>query len=200
MDDRQDDPTETCKGTGTSMNTENDYYTEAVRSYQQANKNLKHFAECCAHLADDRLPSLAVDCGVSQKTVNNYRDAYLLYVELGRNVEAVSKLWQTGNISLWVKAAQLQTQLNLPSDKIEEYLGIAVDNSMTRESFAAHVDEAENHTPKWIRRLQQAIRFLKPTRSDYKADMPPILQERYDAAVAAFVAELEAIAEAKEVA
>jgi len=176
------------------MNT-NDYYIEAVSAWQQANRNLKHFAECCYHVSGTATQALAQDCGCSVDTIENYRNAYTLFIELdGEISERVRKFWGQANISLWIKAAQIRIRLYLPLSTIWEYLQTATLEHMTRETFAAHVDEKENDTPKWIRRLKSAIRFLAPSRYDYKSEMPPLLQRRYDQAVAVFVAELEAIA------
>jgi len=177
------------------MNTK-EYYLEAVSAWKQANKKLKHFAECCYHVSDRETQALAADCGCSVDTIENYRRAYVLYTELGRDAsELVREAWDSASIALWVKAAQLRTRLELPLDKTFEYLSVAIDHNMTRESFAAHVDGKENNTPKWIRRLQQAIRLLAPSKDDYKSsDIPPLARERYDRAVETFVHELEEIA------
>lgn len=174
------------------MNTQ-EYYLEAVRAWQQANRNLKHFAECCAKVSGAQTEALAADCKVSIDTIESYRRAYWLYEELMDKSER-ARIWEQANITLWVKAAQLRTRFDLSLEKTWDYLEIANDVHMTRESFAAHVDEKENNTPKWIRRLRQAIRFLAPSKNDYKSDMPPELQTRYEQAVTAFVSELQAIA------
>jgi hypothetical protein len=177
---------------------ENYCYMEAVRAWQNANRNLKHFAECCYYVADRQTLALAQDCKCSVDTIENYRNSYALYMSLGgSDSEPVRECWEEANAALWVKAAQLRSRLELPLDKTWEYLQTATVENMTRESFAAHVDERENDTPKWIRRLRSAIRFLTPSKDDYKSGMPPELQERYDRAVAAFVAELEEIAEVR---
>ena len=173
-----------------------DYYILAVSAWQQANRSLKHFAECCYHVSDRQTQVLAQDCGCSVDTIENYRNAYTLYTELGGDTsEPARKLWEHSSIALWVKAAQLRIRLSLSTDKILDYLQTASENNMTREQFAAQVDNAENDTPMWLRRLRSAIKFLKPSRDDYKgADMPPEVRERYDKAVEWFVSELEQIA------
>ena len=186
------------------MNT-NDYYMEAVRTYQEINKNYKHFSECCYRVHNRQTQELAQDCGCSVDTIENYRNAYTLYIEMGGPLiqtegyasEPVRKCWEKANIALWVKAAQLRIRLNLSLNKTWDYLQTASLANMTRESFAAHIDEKENATPKWIRRLQSVIRFLSPSKYDYKSELPPEMQERYDRAVSAFVAELQEIAQAE---
>lgn len=173
-----------------------DWHIQAVSAWQSANKNLKNFARCCYHVSDEGTKALAQDCGCSHDTVNNYRNAYDLYLQVGGDAnELVRKQWDSAAIALWVKAAQLQGRLELTTAQTYEYLETAIDHHMTRESFAAHVDNKENDTPQWIRRLKSAIRFLTPSKNDFKSEMPPQVQSRYDKAVAVFVAELEAIAQ-----
>ena len=90
----------------------------------------------------------------------------------------------------------MRTRLDMTVEKTFDYLQIAAADNMTRETFAAHVDGKENKTPQWIRRLQSAIRHLRPSKDDWKTDMPPETRERYDAAVEWFTHELEEIAQA----
>ena len=176
------------------MNTQ-DYYLEAVRAWQSANQNLKRFAECCYHVKDK--DGLAEDCGVKLRTVQYYAAAWSLYQELLLEYPnaTVALMWERGEISLWRKAPELRSQLQLSLAQTKDYLETAIDHHMTRESFSAHVDEKENDTPKWIRRLRSAIKFLSPSKGDYKSEMPPHVQERYNQAVAWFVNELDEIAE-----
>ena len=158
---------------------ETDYYTEAVFAWQKANKNLKHFAECCYHV--DNKIALAADCCCSVRTIQFYAAAWSLFLELSREYEAtsVSLLWERGEISLWRKAPELRSRYELSLAQTRDYLETAVENNMTRESFAAHVDEKENDTPQWIRRLQSICASLKKISGDYKgADMPGAAQER----------------------
>jgi hypothetical protein len=169
-----------------------EYYLEAVRAWQQANKNLKHFARCCYHVSNRETQALAADCGCSVDTIEKYRMAYSLYTELETSAQG-GFLWDSANISLWVKAAQLRQRLDIPLDTVHEYLETAIDHNMTRESFAAHVDGKENKTPIWIRRLRNAIKVLSPSKQDFKSEMRPDLRERYDTAVERFSSELQAI-------
>jgi hypothetical protein len=176
------------------MNNE-EYYFEGVIAWQDANKNLKHFAECCYHVPNRT--ALAADCKCSPRTVEYYAAAWSLYQELLREYgETVSRLWEDGEISLWRKSPQLRSTLHLSLEKTYEYIKTAIANSMTREQLAAHVDNAENDTPRWIRRLQSIIRLISPSKWDYKSELPPEVHVRYDCAVAAFVAALEEIAKA----
>jgi len=179
---------------GETMN-QNEYYIAAVESWQKANRSLKDFALHCYHVSDRQTLALAQDCGCSYETVNNYRNAYTLFVELeGLTLYPVTETWEQAHISLWVKAAQLRKSLNLSIHKTWDYLQTATLANMTRESFAAHVDEKENDTPKWIRRLQSIISRIAPSKDDWKTEMSPAARDRYDRAVAAFVHELEEIA------
>lgn len=171
---------------------QDEYFFEAVKSWRQANKNLKHFAECCWHVSDRQTLALAQDCGCSPDTIANYRNAYVLFVEL-EGYRTRSAVWEKSPIALWVKAAQLRTRLNLSLAKTWDYLQTASEEGMTREQLAAHVDSVENNTPRWIRRLRSAIRFLSPSKDDWKIEMDMGQRERYDRAVIAFVAELEEI-------
>ena len=174
---------------------QNDYHAEAVRTWQRVNGDLKHFSDCCYHV--ENKIDLAADCKCNVRTIQFYAAAWSLYQELLGEYETkpVSLMWERGEIALWRKAPELRNRLDLSLDKTYEYLEVAIEGNMTRESFAAHVDNKENHTPKWIRRLQSAIRFLKPSKDDYKSEMPPEAQARYERAVTVFVSELEAIAQ-----
>ncbi len=176
---------------------QNDYYLEAVRTWHEMGKKGKHFAECCWHVSDRQTKALAEDCGCSSDTIENYRNAYALYQATPERIGSV--LWDSASVQLWVKAAQLKSRLELSVDVTMEYLQTASTHNMNRNQLAAHVDEKENHTPKWIRRLRSAIKFLAPSKDDYKSpDMPEQARERYDKAVTWFVGELEAIANETE--
>lgn len=177
--------------------TTNDYYIEAVRTWQQSNKNLKHFAECCAMVDGKRTAALAADCKASVDTIQNYRNAYILYQQLVTNLETSepARIWDEANVSLWVKAAQLKTRLGLSLEKVFEYLQTANEHNMTREQMAAVVDEKENKVPQWLRRIRHAIRILFPTRDDWKTEMPMEKRTRYEEATGRYVKELQAIAE-----
>ena len=173
-----------------------DYYTEAVRTWQQSDKNLKHFAECCANVDGRKTLALSQDCKCSVDTIENYRAAYVLYYRLIEHPNC-SEVWQNAHISLWVKAARLQKQLHLSNEKIYEYLQIADEAGMSRETFAAHVDTKENKTPQWIRRIKHAARILFPAKNDWVEEIPLDRRERYRKATDWYIAELEAIAEAE---
>lgn len=174
-----------------------DWHIQAVALWQKTNANLKLFSEACYNVNNKE--ALAEDCKCNVRTIQYYAAAWSLYQELIREYgnETVSLMWERGEIALWRKAPQLRSTLNLSLEKTYEYLGGAIEHDMTREQMAAHVDGKENKTPQWIRRLKSAIRFLTPSRNDYKSEMPPQLQSRYDKAVSDFVAELEAIAQAE---
>ena len=178
----------------TTWMTEDDYYSEAVLSRDKSDKSLKHFALCCANVSGSRTADLAADCECSVATIEIYRNVYKLYYEMGVNIESehVQKLWRDVKIDLWRQAVKHKSRYNLTYQQVMDYL---IDGKgMSRESFSAHIDEKENDTPKWIRRLQHAIKFLRPSRNDYKSEMPPHVQKRYDEAVEVFVSELEQIA------
>ena len=174
------------------MNMEINYYLEAVRAWQNSNKNLKHFAECCYHVSNRETQALAQDCGCSVDTIEKYRLAYTLYTELETSAQG-GFLWDSANISLWVKAAQLRQRLEIPLEKTQEYLSTAVEHNMTRESFAAHVDEKENKVPKWIRVIHDISRKLK--RDDWATEIPHDLRDRYNRARDELAAVLDEIAE-----
>lgn len=177
----------------------NDYYIEAVRTWQQANKDLKKFSQCCAMVDGRRTQALAQDCKVSVDTIENYRNAYILYQQIDIELETSEpvRIWDEANIALWVKAHHLKTRLKLSNEVIFDYLKTASEHNMTRESFAAHVDEKENDTPKWIRRIRHAIHVLFPSRNDWKTEMPIEKRTRYDEATARYVEELKEIAESE---
>jgi len=171
------------------------YYFEAVRTWQQNDKNLKKFSYLCAMVDGRETASLAEDCGVSVDTIEQYRNAWRLYYMMGgEESDPARKLWESASIMLWKKAAQFWGRLDLSIETITDYLETGNEHNMTREQFSAHIDEKENDTPKWIRRLQHAIKFLRPSRNDYKSEMPPHVQKRYDEAVEVFVNELQQIA------
>ncbi len=177
-----------------------EYHFEGVRAWQAANKNLKIFSECCYRVKNKQ--ALAADCKCSPRTVEFYAAAWSLYQELLLEYEneTVSRLWEQGEISLWRKAPQLRNALHLTLDKTYEYLKIAIEGDMNRDTFAAHVDGKENQTPQWIRRLQSAIRTLLPKDGgrDWMTDMPVPARERYEKLMEYVVSELEAIANVPE--
>jgi len=174
-----------------------DHYVEAVRLWQASNKNMRLFAQCCAMVDGRKTSALAADCKVSVDFIEAHRNAYRLYCEIKTNIELplVTEVWDKANEGLWVKAAQLRTRLDMTLDKTWDYLQIASDEGMSRETFAAHVDTKENHTPQWLRRLKWVASKLFPSKDDWKTEMPIEKRERYDHAVAVFTAELKAIAE-----
>jgi len=173
-----------------------DHHIEAVRAWRQANKDLKHFAECCWHVDESDTKAVADDCKCSHDTVTNYRNAYGLYLDFGGDgYEPARNIWEEANIALWVKAARLRSSLELSNWKTWEYLQTAALEGMTREQLGAHVGEKENDTPHWLRRLRSVIRMLMPARADWKTELPPEKRARYEKAVAEFTAELKAIAE-----
>jgi len=174
-----------------------DYYVEAVRIWQESNHRLKRFAECCANVDGKRTAALASDCGVSVDTIENYRNAYKLYYSMCES-EPVRKAWKTANAALWVKAAQLKDRLGLTNEKVIEYLIIAKESNMSRETFSAHVVTKEDKTPQWLRRLRWVASKLRPSKDDWKTEMPFEKQERYNKAVEWFTDELKAIAEVTE--
>ena len=173
----------------------NDYYLEAVRTWQQSDKNLKHFAECCANVDGTRTLALAQDCKCSVDTIENYRNAYALYYRL-IELPNSSEVWREAHISLWVKAAKLQKVLGLSDEKIMDYLQTASEEGMSRETFAAHVDNKENHIPQWQRRILHVVKLLTGTRHDWKSEMPPELQKRFDEATEIYSTALQQIADA----
>lgn len=172
-----------------------DWHIRAVSFWKKANADLKLFSEACYNV--DRKDALAADCKCSVRTIQFYAAAWSLYQELLREYgsETVSLMWERGEISLWRKAPQLRSTLNLSLETTREYLEIAIENNMTRESFSAHVDTKENKTPQWLRRLRSAIRSLSISKDDWKTELPIEKRERYEKAVAWFVAELQEIAE-----
>lgn len=161
--------------------SEKEYHFEAVRAWQSANRNLKHFAECCYHV-EDKI-ALAADCCCTVRTVQLYAAAWSLYQELIHEYksETVSLLWERGEISLWRKAPQLRSTLGLSLDKTYDYLQEAINNDMTRETFAAHVDTKENKLPNWVRRLRSIADKLRLLRDDYKTEIPHEYRAEFDA-------------------
>ena len=179
----------------------NDYYIAAVAAWQAANKNLKHFAQCCAQVSDLETAALAADCKCSPDTIERYRRAWWLYQEMGGGLpngsDGIDALWESAGIGLWVKAARLRTTLEIPLPKIREYLETANAEGMTREQFAANVDAAENKRPVWERVLLSMVeRLSKPA---WISKMPEDKRARYEKALAWFAAELQAITEGEAV-
>lgn len=171
------------------------YYIEAVRTWQDVNRKLKHFAECCYHVSNRETRALAEDCGCSVDTIENYRNAWTLYTELGgEKSERFGFLWDTASISLWVKAAQMRRKLEIPLERTADYLETAIKEDMTRDQFAAVVDEKENKTPKWARALQSVAAKLSTIEARWVTSMPDDKRERYHKAVRDFQAALEEIA------
>lgn len=172
--------------------TEQDWHITAVNAWQNANRNLKQFAEACANVSNHKTAALAADCGCSVDTVERYRNAWKLYQELEReNFRTVRKLWEDGNIALWRKAPELRARLGLSLEKTYDYLQTGIENGMSRETFSAHIDEKENTTPKWLRVLQRVTDLLR--RDDWMVEMPIEKRERYEQARERFTAELEEI-------
>jgi len=173
-----------------------EYYFEAVQAWKNINKYGKHFAECCYHVEDKN--SLAVDCGCSVRTIQYYAAAWSLYQEMVYEFqnETVSLMWEQGEIQLWRKAPELRKQLGLSLEQTKEYLATAISENMTRESFSAHVDEKENKIPKWIRRLQDIARKLRPMKYDWKTEIPVTYRAEFEQATEQYAAVLEKIANA----
>lgn len=170
-----------------------DYYFEAVRTWQQANRNLKHFAECCANVSGRETAALAADCGLSPDSIEQYRSVYSLYY---RNIESepVRKLWESAPMHIWRAAVKLQARYNLTDDQTVDYIDTG--REMTRESFSAHVDERENKLPKWIRVIRDIARSLR--RDDWMTEIPHSLRDEYVEKRDALASVLERIAEAVE--
>lgn len=169
-----------------------EYYIEAVRAYQGADKNLKHFAECCAKVEGKRTAALAADCKCSVDTIERYRNAYRLYYMMGVELESerCGSLWKAAPIGVWCAASKLKDEHNLTMAQTLEY--IETGKNMNSKSFSAHVDEKESKIPKWIKRLRSVAKMLKT--GDWMTEMSADNRERYERAVEAFKAELEAIA------
>ena len=171
---------------------QNDYYIWAVTAWQNGDKQYKRFAECCYYVADRETQALAADCKCSVDTIERYRNAYTLFLELGgAENPTCAEVWEQANISLWVKAASLRRKLNITSAQIFDYLRTASENGMTREQMAANVEEIESHIPQWVRRITGVIKSLNKSLTDYKSDLTPEQQEKYQAAVTRFMADLE---------
>lgn len=175
-----------------------EYYIEAVHTYQQANKNLKHFAYLCAMVDGKKTAALADDCKCSVDTIEQYRNAYVLRMRMEIELESehVRKLWESVNIDVWKKAAQLWSRLDLTTSQMSEYLIVADEHGMSRDSFAAHVDEKENKLPKWIRVIRGIARSLR--RDDWMTEIPHSLRDEYVEKRDALASVLERIAEAVE--
>jgi len=161
--------------------TEDDWYVEAVRSRKGADDKLKHFAECCAMVSGKRTKDLAADCLCSTDTIEQYRNAYRLFHILDVNIESehVRKLWKDIPIDVWKEAAKLSARYDLAPIQIYEYLEDA--EGMGRNSFSAHVDEKENKSPKWVRRLSAMAQSLRSMGDDWKTEIEPELREEFDA-------------------
>lgn len=171
-----------------------DWHIRAVDHWQKANQNLKLFAEDCYNVENKQ--ALADDCQCSSRTIQLYAAAWGLYQELLETYgETVSLLWERGEISVWRKAPQLQNSLGLTLDKTYDYLKTAIEHGMNRDSFAAHVDNKENSTPQWARRILHAIKILLPTNMDWIVGMPRDKRAKYQRATDAYIQALKEIAE-----
>jgi len=183
------------------MKTENDYYIDAVELSQRIDRDYKCFAFCCAQVSGARTAALAEDCKTSPSSIEKYRNAYALKTrfEIDYKSERVTKLWDSASMSLWRKAAELESSLNLSLEMIWDYLQTASEEGMSRDTFAAHVDTKENKTPQWIRRLKSFIRILSPIKNDYRSEMPAGVRARFDEALNEFIEKIQEIAEAEAV-
>jgi len=161
--------------------TEDDWYAEAVRSRKGSDDKLKHFAECCAMVSGERTKDLAADCLCSVDTIEQYRNAYRLFVVLETNIESeqVRKLWEARPIEIWKSAAKIWGRYDLSPQVVFDYIEDA--EGMSRESFSAHVDEKENKTPKWLRRLRGVAKSLCNMGDDWKTEIEPELRDEFDA-------------------
>jgi len=159
-----------------------DYYHEAVRTWQQADKNLKLFSECCAFVSNKYTASLADDCGVSVDTIERYRNMYKMYRWLDTHIESerVRKLWEGASVAIWRKCAEFWIRYDLNPDTVLEYLQTGKDSNMTRESFSAHVEEMHNKLPGWLRHLKKAVSYLRKLSGDFKSELPPEFQDEFD--------------------
>jgi thymidylate synthase ThyX len=176
-----------------------DYYAEAVRTWQGANRDLKHFAECCALVDGHQTAALATDCRLSVDSIEAYRNAYSLYYSFDVEASETVRMWEQGNISLWLAAAKRRNSIE--PDALKDYLSDAVENGATVEAFRVALDNHNRTKPEWTERLRKLVKTLFKLRTDYKSiDMPPAIRERFERAVQVFEMELQAIAEESELA
>ena len=169
-----------------------DYHREAVETWQQANRNLKHFAACCAMVSGKKTAALAADCGLSPDSIELYRNVYSLYY---RNMESepVRKLWETAPMHIWRAAVKMQKTYNLTDEEAIEYIHTGKD--MTRESFSAHVDNKENKLPQWVRRFKRLGRTISRMLGDWMTEIPAGKREQFQQAADNFAQELQKIME-----
>jgi len=158
-----------------------DFYIEAVRLYSEGDHKRKLFAEACAYVSGERTQDLAADCECSVDTIEQHRNAYRLYRIRDKNIESeqVRKLWEELKIDKWKTAAKLYARYDMSPFRVYDYL--TESKGMSRESFSAHVDEKENCTPKWIRRLVSFARGLRNMGEDWKTEIKPDLRDEFDA-------------------
>ena len=167
-----------------------DYYLEAVQTWQQANRDLKHFSACCAMVKGRQTSALAADCGLSPDSIELYRNTYSLYY---RNIESepVRKLWELAPMHIWRAAVKIQNRYALSDSETLEY--ISEGKEMTRESFSTHVENKENKEPQWIRRFRSISKKLSSMLGDWMTEIPAGKRERFQIAAENFAKELQNI-------
>jgi hypothetical protein len=113
-------------------------------------------------------------------TIEQYRNAYKLFYYLGTHIESeqVRKLWDARPIEIWKSAAKAWGRYDPTPYTLIGYLEDA--ENMSRESFSAHIDEKENKTPKWLRRLKTFARGLRNMGNDWKTEIEPDLRDEFD--------------------
>lgn len=171
---------------------EQEYYIAGVAAAQEISRKSKFFAECCFHVGGRLTLAFSQDCGWSVDTIERYRNAYTLFLELGG---AENPTCAGVRLSFRRNAAAFTHRLifacsHTPA-QIFDYLRTASENGMTREQMAANVEEIESHIPQWVRRITGVIKSLTKSLTDYKSDLTPEQQEKYQAAVTRFMEDLE---------
>ena len=174
-----------------------DYYHAAKSAWQSAENNKWAFAEAAAYVAGIQTRELADDLKISVSTVENYRNAYELYYKLCQRYETSETFTMRDQlyVSIFWVAARAVRKYQLTPDAILEHLRFARDEKLSVDQFGAHVDNVENKTPAWIRRIESIVRTVKKLMDDYKSELPLEKQERAHEIFSTFAKDLQELAE-----
>lgn len=168
---------------------------KAIKAYKGSDRNLKEYSEHAAQVSGVETRMLADAIGVSPDTVENHRNAYKLYYELGRHFENPEpvRLWEILNFTIWATMAKKASAYGLSYETTLEHLEHA--EGMTVREFRQHIDDAENPSPAWVRSIRNVVRSLKKLLNGYMSEMPPDKQKIFRCAVNEFLAKLKELME-----
>ena len=168
----------------------------AVKSWDQSENKRRDFAYHAFMAQDD--DAIATRIRRSKETVRTYRLAYELYYILLREIEddEIDELWNSLYPQIWVTAAKCFSKYQMQRlQDVLEHLRFARDEELSVDQFRAHMDNAENPKPQWIRSIENIVRSAKAFLSSYVSELTPDKQKRAREIIDRFAKELQELAD-----